>query len=79
MTAVTVLMRVNHVEEEEARLMVKELAIEEEVKTIEMCSKLLSAKNPPPSEDFRRYINAHLLLVAGNHLWSATCPRYNDY
>ncbi|KJZ76730.1 hypothetical protein HIM_04066 [Hirsutella minnesotensis 3608] len=73
---VTLLMRLRGVQEQEAREMVKGIAIEYEERAIQMCYELVAAPGSAPSDSFRRFVHAYLLLMAGNNFWHATSPRY---
>jgi hypothetical protein len=75
MNGVSILMKERNVDAAEAHGMLKHLSITYEQNTADMCAKILTENNPH-SEHFTRYVNAHLLFVAGNELWSSTSPRY---
>lgn len=73
--AVPLLMRQYSLPQEQAKLLLKGLIIEEE----EKAKRLRLALEGPDglSDDFKRYIEALELYSGGNCYWSATCPRYN--
>lgn len=75
LNAVTVLMKENSVDSVEAHGMLKQLAITYEQATADMCAMILSQKNNHSSH-FRKFVECHLLFIAGNEVWSSTCPRY---
>lgn len=76
LNSVSVLMQTKGVSEQAAQEMVKELTIEYEKKTLELGVELYISK---PSSHMELYVHAILWLVSGNHIWSSTCPRYNDF
>ncbi|KAF8966743.1 isoprenoid synthase domain-containing protein [Flammula alnicola] len=73
--AVPLLMRQYSLPEDQARLLLKGIIIEEEEKAKKLRMKLES--RPDLSSDLKRYIEALELYSGGNCYWSATCPRYN--
>jgi hypothetical protein len=73
--AVPLLMRQYSIKEEQARLLLKGIIVEEEEKAKRL--RLALEARPNLSKDMKRYIEALELYAGGNCYWSATCPRYN--
>ncbi|KAJ6126690.1 hypothetical protein N7523_002302 [Penicillium sp. IBT 18751x] len=76
MNAVSVIMRTRQVSEEESLQIVKELAIECDQNLLKAYHDL--SAQPGISQDFRKYLAAHLWLCAGNSYWSSICHRYHS-
>lgn len=73
--AIPLLMRQYSIKEEQARLLLKGIIVEEEEKAKRL--RLELEARPNLSDDMKRYIEALELYSGGNCYWSATCPRYN--
>ncbi|KAF8967666.1 isoprenoid synthase domain-containing protein [Flammula alnicola] len=73
--AVPLLMRQYSLPENQARLLLKGIIVDEEERAKKLCMKLES--RPDLSSELKRYIEALELYSGGNCYWSATCPRYN--
>lgn len=73
--AVPLLMRQFQLPEQQARMLLKGMIVDEEERAKRLRIKLES--RPDCSEDLKRYIEALELYSGGNCYWSATCPRYN--
>lgn len=72
--AVRVLMKQYSLPQEQARLLLKGIIIEEEEKAKRLRMEI---ESQPMSDNLRRYVDALELYAGGNCYWSATCPRYN--
>jgi geranylgeranyl pyrophosphate synthase len=70
------LMTENHIPEEQAKALLKSYIIHDEMMYQAMLDRFDQA-NPRISIHLQKYIAAGTLFVAGNHHWSAICPRYN--
>ncbi|KAJ3807943.1 isoprenoid synthase domain-containing protein [Lentinula lateritia] len=73
--AVLVLMKEHSVNEMQAKLMLKEVIIEEERKARELMSEIMGL--PEEHEPLKRYVAEMELFAAGYSFWCATCPRYH--
>ncbi|KAH8430730.1 terpene synthase family protein [Aspergillus melleus] len=77
MNAVAMVMKEKGLSSEKAWWYVKDLTISYEEKLVQCRDHFLA--NNDVSDDLRKYIDAHLWMVAGNDLWGSTCPRYHPY
>ena len=75
MNTVTLLMRVEGLEMDDAHARVRELAMEYEGKALKHRDRMLRSNL---SEHIKRYLHALCWMVGGTVLWSVTCPRYNS-
>lgn len=73
--AVPLLMRQYSLPQEQAKLLLKGIIIQEEEKAKRLRMSLESHNGL--SDDLKRYIEALEMYSGGNCYWSATCPRYN--
>ncbi|KAJ3735118.1 isoprenoid synthase domain-containing protein [Lentinula guzmanii] len=73
--AVPVLMKEHSVSEVQAKLMLKEVIVEEERKARKLKSDITSQS--VKDEDLARYVSGMELFAAGYSFWCATCPRYH--
>ena len=71
--AVPVLMVEHSVHEDQAKLMLKKIILNEESRASELRRKIESAAGS--SEQLKRWISAMELFAAGYSFWCATCPR----
>lgn len=77
MNGVTVLGKEKGVGIEEALRMLKELALVHERQAADLCAEFLELESTHPrSNDFYKYVEAHLWFIGGNSYWSSTCRRY---
>lgn len=77
MNAVSILMRSQGLNETHARHAVKRLSIESEKNVSKLFVNFISKSSPKLSQPLKTFLQAHLWIIAGNSLWSSTCPRYN--
>jgi hypothetical protein len=68
-------MRQHSLLQEQARLLLKGLIVEEEEKAKWL--RLALESHDRLSSDLKRYIEALELYAGGNCYWSVMCPRYN--
>ncbi|KAJ3743730.1 isoprenoid synthase domain-containing protein [Lentinula detonsa] len=73
--AIPVLMKEHSVSELRAKLMLKEVIIEEERKAKELKDRIMS--QPEGREQLKRYVTGMEFFASGYSFWCATCPRYH--
>jgi hypothetical protein len=76
LNAVVVLMKEHSTPVKQARELLKQKILDLEQEFVKLRDEFRN-RSPPPSDNLLRYISAGGLTIAGNHFWSATCPRYD--